>query len=739
MSGSTTGFLFGGSPVPPQPTGSDSSTQYPLWLQQFVSNLASSATNLASQPYSQYPGPQVAAPSAPTQQAWNMALNNVGSYQPALQQAYSQTGAGGQPIGFSQLTGADIQNYMNPYQGQVIGGLESAANTNLFQNILPSVQDRFTGAGQSRSPQEMQATNNAIYQSNQALDQAIGNSLQTGYQGALQTAQQQQGMGYQVAQGNRAAAQAAGAQYGQLGALQQQLGAADIGQVAAAGQGQDINNQANLNAGLNNFYAQQQWPYQNLAFASNIIRGQPVASNQQTVGLQYNPGQTYTPSPLSSFIGTTLGASALSNNSNSLGLRKGGRVGYATGGALRRSLEEPQEDWTDRTMRAWERYAPNREGAGDFPNHALSGMNSHQLLEGADPREVINPDNAASLGRGNDTELAHVSPREGALLRSMGGSGTINPRTGLREYDDSGGGGGGNLQGAIPGQGPAKSHAGGFMSDDGTWQPPTMQVDPALYNSYGASAYDAPAGAVPLSAATLAALPNFTKGWFGEMSGPLAKGDLSFMATPGNPYYSIDPSTNTANLTPEGARAWQGAYNSSLRDYAANAKKNASGLSGYLSTPAGGLSMLALPLAVGLAAPALAGALGAGTATGGAAAGAAGEAADAGGASLAATSPEAGGGALSSWFTPANAVRAVETVGKLASGLTSGAGGSPASVISPAAATAGQVASAAAPASAFIPNNPAFYAALPSHSFYAARGGAVPGKGALTRRLQRVA
>ena len=40
----------------------------------------------------------------------------------------------------------------------------------------------------------------------------------------------------------------------------------------------------------------------------------------------------------------------------------------------------------------------------------------------------------AKEGRGGDTELAHVNPREKAMLKAMGGSGTINPNTGLREY-----------------------------------------------------------------------------------------------------------------------------------------------------------------------------------------------------------------------------------------------------------------------------------------------------------------
>ena len=41
-------------------------------------------------------------------------------------------------------------------------------------------------------------------------------------------------------------------------------------------------------------------------------------------------------------------------------------------------------------------------------------------------------------GRGRDTMLAHITPREAAKLKKEGGSGTINPKTGLLEFDDSG-------------------------------------------------------------------------------------------------------------------------------------------------------------------------------------------------------------------------------------------------------------------------------------------------------------
>jgi hypothetical protein len=41
-----------------------------------------------------------------------------------------------------------------------------------------------------------------------------------------------------------------------------------------------------------------------------------------------------------------------------------------------------------------------------------------------------------SKGRGRDTMLAHITPKEAALLKRRGGRGSINPDTGLPEYED---------------------------------------------------------------------------------------------------------------------------------------------------------------------------------------------------------------------------------------------------------------------------------------------------------------
>ena len=63
-------------------------------------------------------------------------------------------------------------------------------------------------------------------------------------------------------------------------------------------------------------------------------------------------------------------------------------------------------------------------------------------------------------GRGNDTILAHITKKEAQMLKDAGGSGTVNPDTGLLEFYDGDGGynlmqyGGGELGGYAQAAGP---------------------------------------------------------------------------------------------------------------------------------------------------------------------------------------------------------------------------------------------------------------------------------------------
>lgn len=117
----------------------------------------------------------------------------------------------------------------------------------------------------------------------------------------------------------------------------------------------------------------------------------------------------------------------------------------------------------------------------------------------------------AAMGRGGDTMLAHINPREAEVLRRMGGSGTINPNTGLREFK---GGGIGDilavaapivLDVVAPGVGTAISGAlgGGLLGAVGTGA--LMGAGSSLLS-----------GGDPLKGAISGALGGGLGGWVGE-------------------------------------------------------------------------------------------------------------------------------------------------------------------------------------------------------------------------------
>ncbi len=70
-----------------------------------------------------------------------------------------------------------------------------------------------------------------------------------------------------------------------------------------------------------------------------------------------------------------------------------------------------------------------------------------------------------SMGRGRDTELAHIRPDEAKLLKDNGGRGSRNPKTGLLEFDGDGGGDSGS--GGDSGAGGDAGTGGGGDADGG--------------------------------------------------------------------------------------------------------------------------------------------------------------------------------------------------------------------------------------------------------------------------------
>lgn len=80
-------------------------------------------------------------------------------------------------------------------------------------------------------------------------------------------------------------------------------------------------------------------------------------------------------------------------------------------------------------MREQSKGAPISQGIGGLPTSMPEGPQGFARGGIAEAVRMV-----ASQGRRGDTMLAHINPTEARMLKSMGGSGTINPATGLHEF-----------------------------------------------------------------------------------------------------------------------------------------------------------------------------------------------------------------------------------------------------------------------------------------------------------------
>jgi hypothetical protein len=316
----------GGGGAPAQQTVTQ--TSIPEYARPYVETMlgkSEALTDINQNPYQAYGGQRIAGFN-PVQEK---AFQNVQNMQTA-----SQIGAGTALAGTAGLgaigAGADYRAmatspqaqaaYMSPYMQNVVDvqkneALRDAQMRNVGANLGSARQGTYGGARQLLGEQER----------NRNLQQQMANIQATGSQNAFQAAQQAQQFGTTAGlQGYNQAAQA-GATLGQLGqtqfgqqqainAAQQQVGAI---QQAQAQQGLDL--------GYQDFLKQRNYPYQQLAFMSDMARGIPLSQSAQ---------QIYTAPPSAASQLGGLGMSALGIYGMSGGFKgaKGGPVNMAQGG-----------------------------------------------------------------------------------------------------------------------------------------------------------------------------------------------------------------------------------------------------------------------------------------------------------------------------------------------------------------------------------------------------------------------
>lgn len=169
----------------------------------------------------------------------NAANQNYGSaYQAAQPYNIGATGyalAGGQAVNADPITGQTINQYMSPYLQDVLGSESALLNQNNQQQQMGQLGNAITsgafggdraGIGAANLEQQQNLANANIY----------SGILNTGYNNALATAQQQQGVNLGAGQANRAAAQATGASLADIGQQTYAQGTGLASNQAALGQ-----------------------------------------------------------------------------------------------------------------------------------------------------------------------------------------------------------------------------------------------------------------------------------------------------------------------------------------------------------------------------------------------------------------------------------------------------------------------------------------------------------------------
>lgn len=267
----------GGQPQQAQPTQSTTyQTSIPEYAKPYMEDVmgkAKALTDISQNPYQSYGGQRIAEFTPMQQQAFG----NIAGMGPAEQLGTGTALAGGAGLGglmagsnyAAQATNPNaISAYMSPYMQNVVDYQKSQAlrdyqMANPMRKAQATAAGAFGGTRQALVDAEAQRNLNAQLQGIEA----------TGAQNAFQNAQQAQQFGANLGmQGLGLAGQAAGT-LGQLGQTQygQQMG---INQAQMqAGAQQQAQAQQGLNQAYQDWANQMNYPYKQLGFMSDILRG----------------------------------------------------------------------------------------------------------------------------------------------------------------------------------------------------------------------------------------------------------------------------------------------------------------------------------------------------------------------------------------------------------------------------------------------------------------------------------
>ena len=295
----------GGSPPPPQP---DKTTvvqsNIPDWAVPYATKVLGKSEALTESPYQQYKDPRIAG-FTPQQTS---AMAGIAGMTPAPQlgtatgmaglAGLSGLGAGGRYAAGATSPTA-MSSYMSPYMQNVVDYQKSQAILD-YGRALPGMNAQAVGQRAYGGTRQALVTGEA----QRNLYDRLAGIQATGSQQAFDNARQQMQFGANLGlTGDQLAGQQA-TTLGQLGQQQftQGMGITDA-QLRAGAMQQDLA-QRGLTEKYQDFQAQQQNPYTQLGYMSNILRGVPVGGS--TTQVYQAP-----PSTLAQLSGLGLGAYSL--------------------------------------------------------------------------------------------------------------------------------------------------------------------------------------------------------------------------------------------------------------------------------------------------------------------------------------------------------------------------------------------------------------------------------------------
>jgi len=323
-------------------------TSIPSYARPYVENMlgqSAALTDINANPYQTYGGQRIQGFTPMQERAFqNYATQQIAPEIGAGSDIAALSGLGSMTAGSDYMRMAtdprSMQSFMSPYMQNVVD-LQKQEATRDYQKGLTGINARATTSGAFGGSR--QAIERA--EAGRNLGTTLANIQATGTQNAFDKAQQAQQFGSTLGlQGYGQGLQAAST-LGQLGQTRygQEMGISDA--QARAGAVQQAQGQQGLDLAYQDFIQQKNYPYQQLAFMSDMVRGLPLSQSSQ---------QMYAPPPnmmaqLGGLGTTALGIYGMSggfkkNGGVIKGYKDGGSIGYLDGGEVEMmSTEELQQ------------------------------------------------------------------------------------------------------------------------------------------------------------------------------------------------------------------------------------------------------------------------------------------------------------------------------------------------------------------------------------------------------------